>query len=568
MSRPPREPPAWLTPLAEALGEALPRLHGVPPDPLIGELVSALTAALERGEVDLPLIGPAPVGVALPDWPAAHRHALEMSPLCRDPDGPLALEEGRLLWRRWQRRRLAVLEELIRRASSPPGVEEHPASLPAKGPTPAERPRSSRERPPALDPQQRSAVMAVLRHRLVLLEGGPGTGKTSTVAGMLKAMLEHHPEARIHLAAPTGKAAARLRSTTGAAWPCTTLHRLLESRGEHFGRHRRHPLALDLLVVDEVSMVDLALMEALLEALPASCRLVLVGDPAQLPPVAPGPLLLELQRPALRQGLGEAVITLRTSYRNEGEIAAAAADLRTVIERQASGMIEDGLAAIRPRLEHLGVEANLRWRRASPRRPPAMVLRLLEEHARELAALALDMRPDDEAACAELLAARDRLLVLSPQRRGPWGLDALHRALLGEAAGRSAREWPPGTPVLCSRNLPELGLANGDVGVLVGQKGSEGERRLLFGDRGGEGPLWVHPAQLAGAAEPALALTVHKAQGSEADEVVVLMPAGEHRDPRLLYTALTRARRQALLITPGDEADFTDDNIGQSPNER
>ena len=117
----------------------------------------------------------------------------------------------------------AVLEELVRRASSPPGGEDSPALLP--------------ETAPALDAQQRSAVAAVLRYGLVLLEGGPGTGKTSTVAAMLAALLERHPGARIHLAAPTGKAAARLRAATGAAWPCTTVHRLLESRGESFGRH-------------------------------------------------------------------------------------------------------------------------------------------------------------------------------------------------------------------------------------------------------------------------------------------------------------------------------------------
>ncbi|MFN5695970.1 MAG: AAA family ATPase, partial [Cyanobacteriota bacterium] len=88
-------------------------------------------------------------------------------------------------------------------------------------------------------------------------------------------------------AAPTGKAAARLRAATGGRWPCATLHRVLESRGEGFGRHRGRPLELDLLVVDEVSMLDLQLTQSLLEALPPSCRLVLVGDPAQLPPIAP-----------------------------------------------------------------------------------------------------------------------------------------------------------------------------------------------------------------------------------------------------------------------------------------
>ena len=103
--------------------------------------------------------------------------------------------------------------------------------------------------------------------------------------------------------------------------------------------------------------------------------------------------------------------------------------------------------------------------------------------------------------------------------------------------------------MLCRRNLPELDLANGDVGLLVGGPGPSA--RLLFGD--GDGAvLWIHPGQLAGAAEPALALTVHKAQGSEAEEVIVLLPSSGSRDGRLLYTALTRARQAALLLTDGE----------------
>jgi exodeoxyribonuclease V alpha subunit len=124
-------------------------------------------------------------------------------------------------------------------------------------------------------------------------------------------------------------------------------------------------------------------------------------------------------------------------------------------------------------------------------------------------------------------------------------VEGIHRTLLGEAAAAPAIAWPEGLPVLCTRNLPELGLANGDVGVLVGRANSD-DRQILFGD---EEPLWVHPAQLAGAAEPALALTVHKAQGSEATEVIVLL-ADPDPDARLLYTALTRARERAVLITP------------------
>jgi exodeoxyribonuclease V alpha subunit len=135
-------------------------------------------------------------------------------------------------------------------------------------------------------------------------------------------------------------------------------------------------------------------------------------------------------------------------------------------------------------------------------------------------------------------------------------VETLHRLLLGEAAADPAR-WPCGTPVICLRNRDDLGLANGDLGVVVGDSPASGsessldsnrdfQRCLVFGPHPSQR---LHPAQLAGAVEPALALTVHKAQGSEAEEVIVLVPPGEPRDPRLLYTALTRARHRVLLVT-------------------
>ncbi len=530
---PSREPPDWLPPLGESLAEALPRLHGVPPDPLVGQLIVALSAALERGDLEVSLGGAAPDGVVADGWPEAYRQALVNSPLSQDPDGPLAVDGDQLRWRRWQTQRRAVLQDLVHRAGS----------LPTPGPGPE---RGSGDRPLRLDGPQLRAVAAVLSHGLVLLEGGPGTGKTSTVAGMVQALQKHMPGARIHLAAPTGKAAARLRSATGSATPCSTLHRLLESRGDHFGRNRRHPLALDLVVVDEVSMVDMALMGALLEALPEDCRLVLVGDPAQLAPVGPGSVLRELQRPQWRSAMGPAAITLRTTYRNDGAIATITSALR-----QASTGATDPIAAIRPLLEQLPPTANLRWLEASPLALPEEVLHRLDRHHGGLASLASTCSAADTSAMAALLRLRDQLLVLSPLRKGRWGVEAIHGALLGARISGPLSTWPIGLPVLCSRNLPELGLANGDVGILVGPESAPDQRRLLFGDGAiAFTPQLLHPAQLAGAVEPALALTVHKAQGSEAEEVIVLLPVSGRLDPGVPYTGLTRARHKALLITP------------------
>jgi exodeoxyribonuclease V alpha subunit len=539
--------------LAAALGEALPRLcaAGAPVDPRLGALIAALAAALETGVLELDLSAGAPEGVDPQGWPEAYCAALERSPLvvragCLEqaPEAPLVLAGDRLRWRRWHLELEHVLSQLLQRARDP---------LP-EAPPPTLLAEARRQAAAAgLDERQQQAVEAALGQRLLLLSGGPGTGKTSTVVQLLAALLRQQPGLRLQLAAPTCKAAARLREAIERdgrqlepelvdpllAVPCSTLHRLLESSGERFGRHAQRPLELDLLVVDELSMVDLPLMAALLDALPPACRLVLVGDPAQLPPVGPGAVLQELMQPPWRPQLGAAAVELRTTYRNAGAIAAVAADLRL------AGPIS--LERISTRLRGLDPAANLQGLQAPPRQPPAAVIAALSRHQEQLAALAaaLSWRAGEvlaDEAYGPLLSELERCVALTPVRQGPWGVQGLHRQLLGEAAGRGLAHWPLGTPVLNQRNLPEQGLANGDVGVLVG---SGRERRVLFS----AGRL-LHPARL-GQAQPALALTVHKAQGSQYGTVWLLLPPGRDWDARLLYTGLTRAREQAWLVTPG-----------------
>jgi exodeoxyribonuclease V alpha subunit len=530
--------PGWT--LGMALAEALPRLYGVERDPLVEELILALALAVQRGELELPLAGSAPEGIGAESlaaglWPEGHRAALERSPLLdvgREPAqaGPAPLvctAAGGLAWRRWRDQLDDVLAQLRQRALSPlePALPlEHRLRL-----------RDVACRRGELDAQQARAVEALLSQRLVLLGGGPGTGKTTTVVQMLAAALEARPDLRVHLAAPTGKAATRLRQAERCmALPCTTLHRLLESRGDGFARNRRHPLALDLLVIDEVSMLDLALMAAVLDALPQQAQLLLVGDPAQLPPVSPGAVLIALEDDHRRASLGDAMVQLATPYRNEGAIATVAAQLRN----GAGARLQRSLAALAPR-------DNLHWLRCEPPRLPEAPLERLHAHQERLGALAAAFDPSQPATAQALLNELEACVLLTPVRSGSWGVEALHRRLLGEAAERGAACWPLGTPVLCSRNLAEQNLANGDVGVVVRQGR---DTLLLFGDDT-TGPRLLHPARLPGA-EPALALTIHKSQGSQYQEVVVLLPRSERWDGRLLYTALTRARREAWLVTP------------------
>ncbi len=544
--------------LAPALLDTLPRLLPAANGGALQQVITALAAALERGELGLDLEGPAPEACEGPEaWPAAHLAALEScgwlveaTALAEREQAPVVRDGRWLRWRRWHQQLSGCITALIARGQA--GVDPPPSN--------SQRHDALRLAAAAgLDHHQSQAVQALLCQRMVLLSGGPGTGKTSTVVQMLAAALRLQPELRLQLAAPTGKAAARLGAAvaSGASslaqplaqrlqgLPCGTLHRLLEARanGAGFRRGADLPLELDLLVVDEVSMVDLPLMAALLAALPETARLLLVGDPDQLPPVGPGAVLLELCRPETLAALGPAAVALHTTYRNDGAIAALAAELR-----QSDRQGQELLTQLRPLLKQLDGQANVRWLELPAGRPPADALSRLRQHQQQLAAQATalgplnpEAPPHDEASAA-LLLALESLILLSPIRQGPWGVEAMHRALLGDAFTAPLQRWPLGTPVLNVRNQPEQELANGDIGVLVAA--ASGGRLVLF-----PGGRLLHPARL-GQAEPALALTVHKAQGSQYGELLLLLPRGRQLDARLLYTGLTRARHCARIYTP------------------
>ena len=484
----------------------------------LAELSQALVEALELGELDLPL--------------TSTRAAVARASGWLEGDDSLLLQRGdRIGWRRWLEAMENVVEQLL---------ERQPPSLSA--PLVAAEPTST------LNADQQAAVLAMDEAAVVLLSGGPGTGKTSTVVELLRRASQRHPTLRIGLAAPTGKAARRLGDAVRPGLnelPCFTLHRWLEAAGEGFRRHRQRPLELDLLVIDEMSMVDLGLMSALLEALPDACRLVLVGDPAQLPPIGSGAVWQRLMDPTVRERFGSAAVQLLHTYRNRGALA----DLATTLRQQ-------GIEAFREHLEQLPTTANVKHERASLRRLPPSVREGWRDRHERLSALAHGLleRPESELndAATPLLQELERELLLCPRRRGPWSLEDVHRGLLGAAGWMEPLRWPEGVPVICGGNQPELGLANGDLGVKLG---SGEHSRVLFRVLTADGRAQVrrlHPARLT-SLEPALALTIHRAQGSEADRVTVLWPPLQQTnasyDNRLLYTAITRARGSLDLIT-------------------
>jgi exodeoxyribonuclease V alpha subunit len=503
-----------------------------------------------------------------PIWPELSRwlELLRSSPLvARDGETtPLVLDAaGRLYLRRYHRYEQQLGLAILERLKAP--VPVHDLRLLARGlarcfPDTA---KSAQLGLFAQFDRQREAARLAVELPFVVISGGPGTGKTHTVVKLLALLIEQalargKPAPRMHLMAPTGKAAARLnhsiaRARDGLDAPAEvlaaittnagTIHRALGARpGGEFRHGPGAPLPTELVVVDEASMVDLALMSRLFGAIPADARVILLGDQNQLASVEAGAVLGDLCGTGLppsaereRAPMARAVVQLERSYRYTadsgiGKLAEAinAGDAAAALELLESERYPDVL-----RVE------------PDPRRPLAARLEqaVLEGYRDFLSAVQEDP-PDPEAA----LAAFDGFRVLCAHRRGPLGVEAINTYLEAMLERRSSLEPRPGfytgRPVMVTRNDAHLHLFNGDIGIVL----RHGERYQVHFAGSNAAPRAIAAASLP-AHETVFAMSVHKSQGSEFDEVAVVLPreASPISTRELLYTAVTRARRKVLV---------------------
>jgi exodeoxyribonuclease V alpha subunit len=457
-----------------------------------------------------------------------------------------------------------------------------------------------------------------------VITGGPGTGKTTTVLRLLALLqgLQGDGDAlRIRLAAPTGKAAARLNASVGGALDrlnlealpdgerllsripagVVTLHRLLGARpgARGFRHHAGNPLAVDVLVVDEASMIDLELMAALVEAVPRRARLILLGDRDQLASVEAGAVMGELCGRAAEghytpetvawlaahagveipgplqdadgQALDQHAVMLRRSHRFDAD--SGIGRLATAVNEGRAGSVTlptpDG-AVDRLTLEAGDANAGMPLvLDGDPEREAAGYRGYLEALT--------SSRPGDGMARSQwddwargVLQAHGRFQLLCAVRRGPWGLETLNRrigwALRALSLLTGEGEWVEGRPVIVTRNDYALGLINGDIGIALAvprwlAAGEDGPKRdkslarqhppvLRVAFLATDGRVrWIPPNRLEGV-ETAFALTVHKAQGSEFDHVALILPGTDSPilTRELVYTAITRASRRFTLL--------------------
>ncbi len=388
---------------------------------------------------------------------------------------------------------------------------------------------------------QRSAARMALTHRFSVISGGPGTGKTATVARILALLLDVEWDSRpeIVLAAPTGKAAMRLHQSILHAAECldlpdeiencmptgvSTIHRLLgvQTRTGGFRHNRDNRLTCDILVIDEASMIDLQLMASLMEALRDDARVILLGDRNQLASVEAGAVLADICDSA-----GQVVVPvtqLSKSYRfgNDSGIAAL------------SQLINSGEGAVAAELLKSGRYTDILWRHLPTGRAfeEAFSSTVREGYS----GYAGTISP------AEALAELGSFRVLSPLRSGPYGIENLNSLCLNVLAPERKNDqhnFCP-MPVMISGNNYELGLFNGDTGVVM-----QGDDAPVAWFENPEGGLRHLSTLRMPPSETAFALTVHKSQGSEFDRVLLILPdhLSEALSRELLYTAVTRARQ-------------------------
>lgn len=405
-----------------------------------------------------------------------------------------------------------------------------------------------------IDWQKVAVAMAISRH-LAVISGGPGTGKTTIVLKILQCLQQQTKDLRIGLAAPTGKAAARLQQSISKhqLFEVKTLHRLLGvTEHNDQGRYNaERPLPLDVLIIDEASMIDISLMAKLMRAIPARARLILLGDSQQLASVESGAVLANLSDseqgafttdfvthfPSL--GLSETAdetpsalltdsfVRLQHSYRFDKDSLVG-----QLAERVNAGDAETAIQLLIGQPETI-------WQRPDERN----LLNVLSAGYK-----AFIDAVEAKASPLDIIQAFDQFRVLAALKQGPQSVMSVNRLMtrfLAQKGWRTNQTFYSGRPIMITQNDYRQQLFNGDIGVIL--RDNDGQLKACF--YFGEQLRWVGLNRLP-AHETVFAMTVHKSQGSEFDAVTILLP--EEISPilnrELLYTAVTRAKKTVSLL--------------------
>ena len=491
-------------------------------------------------------------------WPKYHIEVLEKAGLINSKNSPIIFNKRKLSWIKWHKKFNKVKDDLTKKISNKNLYLSSSYKL-----------------------NNLKFIKESFKYSdLILLEGGPGTGKTTLVIKAILDLIKENSSLKIGLAAPTGKATARLKDSIESQLiinnskeyfiECQTLHRWIDDSVYKLEKLKFNLFDLDLIVIDEMSMVSFDIFSSILNSISQDCKMILVGDSNQLPPINSCSIWNYIFDKTQENFLKEVTLNLKRIYRNSGDII----NLSKSVINKPSDFLNKEIELI-----NSNKSSNVRIYNYDNYAIPEKLKNEIKRHLEELKSSVQklsnknyifennidNLLEHEELLTNDILKNLNSMLILCQRNKGPWSVKNINEVILGHDQSNDIDKLNEGIPIMCTKNNPSLGLSNGDIGVLIGK--SETRKFLFRRFNKNNEPIinLVNPSKSINIV-PAIAITIHKSQGSESNKVIVLWNNSQNHlssdletkklvkpiynndfEKRLLYTAITRARNNLDL---------------------
>jgi len=496
------------------------------------------------------------------EWPKKHINALQKSGLIFSEDSPIIFEERKLSFEKWSSKIKKVLDILLKKTNK---IDTN----------------SLGERKSNNSDKKTTIINLFEESNLVFLQGGPGTGKSTLILEIILYYLNKNNFINIGLSAPTGKASSRLKESLDYKKKsdfkdeidkveCQTLHRWIYNTINKSGKLKYNLKELDIFVIDEMSMVNIDLFEIILNSLAKDCKLLLVGDANQLPPINSSSIWNYIFSSLTKNPFDSSIVNLEKVYRNSGDIV----ELSKLIFNKNKNTFNDKVDQIYKNK----IPSNINIIKNKNKSIPENLFNKINLHLQNLKdsicllsnkSYIFNQEIDNLYDCennlvAEIFKKLNSQIVLCKTNSGIWGVNDINKLILNQNNLYNFLKWEEGMPIMCTENNNDLGISNGDIGVIIGKGNLRKFLFRKFNKFNNQVAALIEPHKLKNIV-PAIALTIHKSQGSESDNVYILWNQNinnsnyiddnnqkkiilkDNFERRLFYTAITRAKKNLTV---------------------
>ncbi len=496
------------------------------------------------------------------EWPEKHINALDKSGLIYSEDSPIIFEKRKLSFEKWPKKIKKILGILLKKTN--------------------QNNTNSRSKRESNSSDKKTTIINLFEEsNLVFLQGGPGTGKSTLILEIILYYLNKNNYINIGLSAPTGKASSRLKESLDYKKnsdyrdeidkiECQTLHRWIYNSINKSGKLKYDLKELDMFVIDEMSMVNIDLFEIILNSLAKDCKLLLVGDANQLPPINSSSIWNYIFSNLTKNPFDKSIVNLEKVYRNSGDIV----ELSKLIFHKNNNLFNYKIDQINKNK----ITSNIKVYKNKNKSIPENLVNIINLHLKDLKdsvrllsskSYIFNQEIEDLYDCeknlvVEIFKKLNSKIILCKTNSGIWGVNDINKLILNQNKPYNFEKWDEGMPIMCTENNNALGIANGDIGVVIGKRNLRKFLFRKFNKFNKQVAALIAPNKLENIV-PALALTIHKSQGSESESVYILWNQNlsktkiievnnqkkillkDNFEKRLFYTAITRAKKDLTL---------------------